>query len=145
MGIKNSDENILDDQYLLDCHRKELVGAESAKEILFAINLNLSNLLDEFGDYENSIYKTSLVIPFNVPLDTLETIFDFWLGIYKDREAWETCLGLLKMRKKVSLSNLIKYESLKGNSKKWALVIEGLHSYKPNLILNKKSNEPMWK
>ena len=47
IGVKNSDENILDDKNLLDCHRKELIGKESANDILFAINLNLKNLFDE--------------------------------------------------------------------------------------------------
>ena len=45
VGIKNCDENILEDQNLLDCHRKELIGTESAKDILLAINLNLNNIL----------------------------------------------------------------------------------------------------
>ncbi len=40
VGIKNCDENILEDKNLLDCHRKELIGNESAKDILLAINLN---------------------------------------------------------------------------------------------------------
>ena len=45
IGVKNCDENILDDKNLLDCHRKELIGSESAKDILFAINLNLNNII----------------------------------------------------------------------------------------------------
>ena len=32
VGIKNCDENILEDEKLLDCHRKELMGNESAKD-----------------------------------------------------------------------------------------------------------------
>ena len=47
VGIKNCDEHILEDKYLLDCHRKELVGNESAKDILFAIHLNINNLFNE--------------------------------------------------------------------------------------------------
>ena len=47
VGIKNCDENILTDHNLLDCHRKELIGNESAKDILFAINLNINNLFNE--------------------------------------------------------------------------------------------------
>ena len=46
VGVKNSDENFSDDKNLLDCHRKELIGNESAKEILFAINLNIDNLIN---------------------------------------------------------------------------------------------------
>ena len=38
VGIKNCDEIILEDENLLDCHRKELVGNKSAKDILLAIN-----------------------------------------------------------------------------------------------------------
>ena len=47
VGIKNCDDNILEDENLLDCHRKELIGNESAKDILLAINLNINNLLNE--------------------------------------------------------------------------------------------------
>ena len=47
IGVKNSDSKILDDKNLLECHRKELVGYESAKEILNAINLNLNNLIND--------------------------------------------------------------------------------------------------
>ena len=84
-------------------------------------------------------------ISFDIPLDLLESIFDFWLDIYKDQEAWETCLGLLKIRKRISLTNLIKSESLKGNSKKWAIKVEKLHTYIPNSMRIEKLNEPMWK
>ena len=45
IGVKNSDSKILEDKTLLECHRKELIGYESAKHILNAINLNLDNLI----------------------------------------------------------------------------------------------------
>ena len=145
IGKKNSDINILDDKSLLECHRKELVGEESAKDILDAINLNLHNLI---SDLENKHFPLDLPpkgISFNIPLNLLEKIFDFWLEKYKDKEVWETCFGLLKIRRRVSLKNLIESESIKGDSKKWALEIENLHSYKPNSIKNTISNDPMWK
>ena len=53
VGVKSCDENILEDKNLLDCHRKELIGNESAKDILFAINLNINNLINEL---RNKIY-----------------------------------------------------------------------------------------
>ena len=84
-------------------------------------------------------------ISFNIPLDLLESIFDFWLEIYKNRDAWETCLGLLKVRKRISLKNLIKSESLKGNTKEWAIKIENLHSYVPNSFKIENPKDPMWK
>jgi len=145
IGVKNSDENILDDKYLLDCHRKELIGNESAKEVISAINLNLNNLFDELEKHKFLIYQPSLGISFNIPLNFIENIFDFWLDTYKEKESWETCLGLLKMRKRISLSKIINSGSLKGNSKKWAIKVETLHSYKPSSFKNNHLNEPMWK
>ena len=145
VGVKNCDENILDDKKLLDCHRKELIGNESAKAILFAINLNINNLVNALKHKNFLIETPSMGISFNIPLDKLESIFDFWLDIYKNQEAWETCLGLLKIRKRISLKNLIDGGSLKGNSKKWAIEIETLHTYIPNSPKIENLNDPMWK
>jgi len=83
-------------------------------------------------------------IPFDIPLEILENIFDFWLDIYKNHKAWEACLGLLKVRKRISLTNLIEGDSLKGNSKKWAIKIETLHTYVPSSLIIEKLNDPMW-
>ena len=144
VGTKNCDENILDNKYLLDCYRKELIGIESSKDIIFAINLNLNNLLNELKINNFLIDQPSIGISFNIPLDTLINIFDFWLDVYQDKESWEICLGLLKIRKRVSLVSLIKSGSLKGNSKKWAIKIEKLHTYVPSSIKNNFSKSPMW-
>ena len=145
VGIKSCDENIHEDKNLLDCHRKELIGNESAKDILFAINLNINNLLNELRNKSFLIEKPSMGFPFDIPLEILENIFDFWVDIYKNKEAWEICLGLLKVRKRIPLTNLIDSESLKGNSKKWAVKIETLHTYIPNSLRIEKVNDPMWK
>ena len=144
VGVKNCDEDILEDKNLLDCHRKELLGNESAKDILFAINLNINNLFNELRNKNYLIERPSIGISFDIPLDILESIFDFWLDIYKNQEEWETCLGLLKVRKRISLMNLIESQSLKGNSKKWAIKIETLHTYVPSSPKNEKLNDPMW-
>ena len=145
VGVKNCDENVLEDKTLLDCHRKELIGYQSAKDILFAIKLNIDNLLNELRSKNYLIESPSMGISFDIPLDVLESIFDFWLDIYKNQEALETCLGLLKIRKRISLTNLITSDSLKGNSKKWAIKVETLHTYIPNSLKIEKLNEPMWK
>ena len=145
VGVKNCDENVLEDKTLLDCHRKELIGYQSAKDILFAIKLNIDNLLNELRNKNYLIESPSMGISFDIPLDVLESIFDFWLDIYKNQVAWETCLGLLKIRKRISLTNLITSDSLKGNSKKWAIKIENLHTYIPNSLKIEKLNDPMWK
>ena len=145
IGVKNCDENIIEDKNLLDCHRKELIGNESAKDILFAINLNINNLLIELQNKNYVVERPSMGISFDIPLNLLESIFDFWLDIYKNQDEWSTCLGLLKVRKRISLTSLIKSESLKGNSKKWAIKVENLHTYVPNSLKIEKTNEPMWK
>ena len=144
VNVKNSDENIHNDKTLLDCHRKELIGNESAKDILFAINLNIKNLLNELRNKNYLIENPSIGISFDIPLDILESIFDFWLDIYKNKEDWEACIGLLKVRKRIPLTNLIESEILKGNSKKWAIKIENLHTYVPSSFKNEKLNDPMW-
>ena len=69
VGIKNCDENILEDENLLDCHRKELIGNESAKDILLAINLNVNNLLNELRNKNYLIEKPSMGISFDIPLE----------------------------------------------------------------------------
>ena len=144
VGIKNCDESILDDKNLLDFHRKELIGNESAKDILFDINLNINNLFNELRNKNYLFTRPSIGIPFDIPLEILENIFDFWLEIYKNQAAWEACLGLLKVRKRIPLTNLIESESLKGNSKKWAIKIETLHTYVPSSFKNEKLDDPMW-
>ena len=145
VGVKSCDQNILEDKNLLDCHRKELIGNESAKDILFAINLNINNIFTELRNKNNLIERPSTGISLDIPLNLLESIYDFWLDIYKNPEAWEICLGLLKVRKRISLTNLINTKVLKGNSKRWAIEVEALHIYVPNSIKIEKQNEPMWK
>ena len=145
VGVKNCDANILEDKNLLDCHRKELIGNKSAKEILLAINLNINNLINELKNKNYFIERPIMGISFDIPLDILESIFDFWLEIYKNKEGWETCLGLLKVRKRISLKTLIKSDVLKGNSKEWAEKVEHLHTYVPNSLRIETLNDPMWK
>jgi len=145
IGTKNTTSAILDDKSLIECHRKELIGIESAKDILQAINLNLDNLKTQLEKQNCILDNPPKGISFNIPLNVLEDIFDFWLDAYKDKEVWETCFGLLKIRKRASLLNLIKSNSIMGNSKKWAIKIEKLHNYRENLIKKNTLKEPMWK
>ena len=94
IGVKNNDVQILDDKTLLECHRKELIGDDSAKYILDAINLNLDNIINDFKKNNIPIDQPPKGISFNIPLNVLENIYDFWLEKYKDKEIWETCIGL---------------------------------------------------
>ena len=135
-----------DDKNLIECHRKELIGKESAEMILFAIFLNLSNINDDLKREGYVIDNPPKGISFSFPLNILENIFDFWLELYKDNDSWETCLGLLKIKKRNLLKGLISSDVLKGSAKEWAPRIEELHKYRPESNRKKKKiNEPMWK
>ncbi|MBK17027.1 MAG: josephin [Prochlorococcus sp. SP3034] len=136
---------LIENKYLLDCHRKELIGEESAKEIKFAINLNINNINKELIKQGYNIERPIKGISFSYPLDLLENIFDFWFEAYKDPLVWETCLGLLKMKQRLPLTSLIMSNGIKGNAKEWAPKIESLHNYRPDSINIKDIKKPMWK
>ena len=136
---------ILEDKDLLECHRKELIGEESSSEILFAINLNLNNLMNEIKKEQFNIEKPPKGVSFNLPLDVIENIFDFWLETYKDKTSWDTSIGLLKIKKRVSLTSIIKSKAIKNHVKNLAFMIEKLHTYRPNSPEKYKNKDPMWK
>ena len=79
IGIKNSNTKILDDKTLLECHRNELIGYDSAKDILYAINLNLENLINDLKEQNFLLDVPPKGISFNIPLIVLENISDFWI------------------------------------------------------------------
>tara|TARA_Y100001978_G_scaffold144479_1_gene129497 strand:- start:139 stop:642 length:504 start_codon:yes stop_codon:yes gene_type:complete len=143
---KNYDEfpNI-ENKDLLECHRKELVAEESARDILFAINLNLNNLMNDLEKDGFNIEKPLKGISFNIPLYVMEDIFDFWLETYKNKNSWQTAIGLLKIKKRISLSSLIKSHAIKSHVKNLASIIEKLHNYRPSTPEKYKSKDPMWK
>ena len=130
---------------LLEFHRKELVSEESANDILYAINLNVTNLINNLKKEGFNIDEPPKGISFNLPLNLVEDIFDFWLETYKDKNAWKTSLGLLKIKKRISLTNIIKSKAIKNNVKDLAYIIERLHTYKPGTQEKYKNKEPMWK
>ena len=75
----------IENKDLLECHRKELIAEESAKDILFAINLNLHNLMNDLKKDGFNIEKPPIGISFNLPLNVMEDIFDFWVETYKNK------------------------------------------------------------
>tara|TARA_Y100001978_G_C23562671_1_gene370111 strand:+ start:217 stop:720 length:504 start_codon:yes stop_codon:yes gene_type:complete len=135
----------LENKDLLECHRKELVSEESASDILFAINYNLSNLMNDLKEEGFKIEKPPKGISFNLPLNIMEDIFDFWLETYKNKNSWETSLGLLKIKKRLSLSDIIQSKAIKGHVKELASIIENLHEYRPYTPEKSKVKDPMWK
>ena len=89
----------IENKNLLECHRKELIAEKSASDILFAINFNLNNLIIDLKKDGFNIEKPPKGISFNIPLNVMEDIFDFWLETYKNKDYWQTSLGLLKIKK----------------------------------------------
>ncbi len=130
---------------LLECHRKELVAEDSAQDILYAINFNVNNLINNLKKEGFNIDKPPKGISFNLPLNLVEDIFDFWLETYKDKYAWQTSLGLLKIKKRISLISIIKSKAIKNHVKDLAYIIEKLHSYRPSTHEKYKNKDPMWK
>ena len=136
---------LTDDPDLIECHRKELIGSEASIIIINAIKLNLENIFNDLTKEGFTFEIPPKGISYSLPLSLLEKIFDFWLEIYKEQVHWETCLGLLKIKKRCPLSNLIMNNAIKGNAKQWAPKIEELHKYRPVSCSKSKQNEPMWK
>ena len=130
---------------LLECHRKELIAEESAKDILFAINFNLHNLMNDLKKDGFNIENPPKGISFNLPLNVMEDIFDFWLETYKNKNSWQTSLGLLKIKKRLSLSSIIKSKAIKSHVIDLACIIEKLHNYRPSTQEKYKYKDPMWK
>ena len=136
---------MIENRELLECHRKELIAEESAKDILFAINFNLDNLMNDLKKDGFNIENPPKGTSFNLPLNVMEDIFDFWLETYKNKNSWQTSLGLLKIKKRISLSSIIKSNAIKSHVKDLAYIIEKLHTYRPCTTEKYKNKDPMWK
>ena len=135
----------IENKDLLECHRKELIAEKSASDILFAINFNLNNLIIDLKKDGFNIEKPPKGISFNIPLNVMEDIFDFWLETYKKKTSWQTSIGLLKMKKRISLSMRIKSKAIKRNVTDLAYIIEKLHNYRPSTQEKYIYKDPMWK
>ena len=135
----------IENKYLLECHRKELIAEESAQDIIYAINFNLNNIFNDLKKEGIIIIKPPKGISFDIPLNVMEDIFDFWLETYKNKKYWQTALGLLKIKKRISLLSIINSKGIKGHVIDLALVIEQLHAYRPITPEKNRNKDPMWK
>ena len=141
----NDELPTLENKDLLECHRKELISEESAGDIIFAINYNLNNLMNDLKKEGFKLEKPPKGISFNLPLNVIEDIFDFWLETYKNKTTWQTSIGLLKIKKRISLLSIIKSKAIKSHVKELAYIIEKLHTYRPCIPEKYKNKDPMWK
>ena len=104
-----------------------------------------NNLINDLQKDGFNINKPPKGISFNLPLDVIEDIFDFWIDAYKNKNTWQTAIGLLKIKKRVSLTSIIKSKAIKNHVKELANIIEKLHSYRPITREKYENKDPMWK
>ncbi len=147
ISFTQSDDPVsIKDTKLLECYRKELVGLEAALEIKDAISSTINILINDCNREGYTIDQSHHGYSQNIPLTVIETIFDFWLDIYNDHDLWQKCLGLIRIRKRVSYSKNILLNNLKGNSYKYAFKLEKLLSYRPASFIKEiiNENQLMW-
>jgi len=130
---------------LLECYRKELFGLHGAIEVKGAINTTLDILcLDsKYDQYKLDNYNTGYSS--EIPINTIEDIFDLWTNNYSNEILWKKYIGLLNLRKKIKKNNYINL-GLKGDTYKFAIKLDELLSFRPincKFRLD-KSNELMW-
>tara|TARA_Y100001968_G_C19423226_1_gene752928 strand:- start:415 stop:894 length:480 start_codon:yes stop_codon:yes gene_type:complete len=135
----------LNKSHFLECFRKEIIEARAVREVQKAIYLNIQNIQDSCLREGYLLNKPLKGFSYDLPLNVIEGIFDFWIEVSKDPDLWKRCLGLLNCYKHFSSSNPFFRNSLKGLTAEMNSKIEFLHSYRP--IFRKKSdktNSPMW-
>ena len=146
LGVTNSEKKIKMNQgSFLEFFRKEFLGNKESREIYNAISLNIHNLLSSVESEGYILEKPLNGFSYDIPLNVIAEIFDFWLELYNSPQRWQKAIGLLNCRKHTSyFLNRILDQALIGDSSELILRIEYLHSYRP-LKLNKKIEmSPMW-
>ncbi len=144
IGTTDNTDPLQESKNFIECYRKELIGIIAAKKIISAIEINLKNLLNDCIEDGFNLENPSEGISYDIPLNIIEEIYDFWLNLYQDVDIFDKVISLLLTRKKVDFSNPSIYKALKGFTAKWALTIEKLHSYRPPSKKIYLPKEPMW-
>ena len=142
------EDNILNSlcRKLLECYRKELFGLKAANEVKGAINRTLDILcLDsKYDQYKLDNYNTGYSS--EIPINTIEDIFDLWAYNYSNQTLWKKYIGLLNLRKKIKKNNNYIIKGLKGDTYEFATKLDELLSFRQvNLKFRlDKSNDLMW-
>ncbi len=145
IGLTENANPLEDNKNFIECYRNELIGVEAAKQVVNAIDINLANLIQNCIEDGYTIDTTNKGISYDIPLNIIEDIYDFWLNLYKDNESFLKVVSLLTTRKKIDFSNPSIANALKGFTAIWASKIEDLHSYRPPSKKTPLPKEPMWK
>ena len=145
IGLTQNSDPLKESKNFIECYRKELIGMIAAKEIINAIEVNLSNLINDCLEDGYIIETPSEGISYDLPLHIIEEIYDFWVNLYQDNDLFLKVLNLLLKRKKLNLSNPSIYKGLKGFTAMWVSKIEKLHSYRPPSKKGYFQKDPMWR
>ncbi|AAP99756.1 MULTISPECIES: hypothetical protein [Prochlorococcus] len=144
IGLTKNEDPLKEDKCFLECYRKELIGESAAKEILNAIEINLANLINDCISDGYFLETPSQGISYDLPLNILEEIYDFWLNLYKEKDLFEKVVGLLIIRRKMNFSHPAMIKGLKGFTGEWVKQIESLHRYRPPSKKTFNRQDPMW-
>ena len=129
----------------LECYRKELVGASAAIKIKEIIMMNIDNIV---YDCHNEGYQLEIPkkgISYDLPLNLIEMIFDFWFDAYKDNNIWDKAIGLIRSRRNIYYTNNLIERCFNGKTAELAYKINELHDFRPNKPINTYcSLDPMW-
>jgi len=131
---------------LLECYRKELFGLEGAIEVKEAINSTLDILVFDSKFDRYKLNNSNTGYSSEIPINTIEDIFDLWAYNYSDETLWKKYIGLLNLRRKIKKNNNYINIGLKGDSYEFAMKLDRLLSLNPiNSSYRKdRSNELMW-
>ncbi len=131
---------------LLECYRKEIFGVAAAIEVKYAINTTLDILSLNLNIERYKLDSSNNGYSYEIPLNTIEDIFDLWAYNYHDEILWKKYIGLLKFRSKFNTSNNYINIGLKGKSYEFAVKLDKLLSFKPShlSVRTDKYNDLMW-
>ena len=134
------------DSTLLECYRKELFGLNAAIEVKQAINTTLDILSSELKVESYKFDEFTNSYSYEIPLNTIEDIFDLWANNYTNQILWKKYIGLLNFRKKIKRNcNYIK-NGLKGQTYEFALKLDELLTTRQDefSFRSYRSKELMW-
>ncbi len=144
IGLTDNANPLQDNKNFIECYRKELIGEIAAQKIIKAIEINLENLLSDCIQDGYSIENPSKGFSYDLPLNVIEEIYDFWFNLYQENDLFAKVLNILLTRQKLNYSNPSISNALKGFTAKWASKIESLHSYRPPSKKINLQKVPMW-
>ena len=115
----------------LECYRNQLVGHKAAIDLKKTINNHLLDLILEIIKDGYIIGNSNLGISFDIPLEIVENVFDFWFETYQDKLLWDRYIKLNKFRKSSNKFSYSMINALKGETSICMKKIEELYSFRP--------------